>query len=477
MRRNFFTIALSLLLLLVTTLGLLLWVRTTRTEQNTVAVSQEFQALRQEFGQKKWQGYDISQAARILKTAENSYEIQNFAEASSSLSEASAAMDSSPLLYRDHAKSISRNPANKQFLFLPWTTYTPFDREVEWAAQRYDLFVLSSSRSAFVETIKTYNPDAEIYLYVDLPIKSEFDEGNGSLPALTDSFQIHPEWFLTTSSGRPVTTDETFTYYWPDPANSDFREQFIAETLSVLNKGQVNWDGIVLDNFRTLRDLSGDGVPDVASYPSDETFRDAQLAFLDALHQRLALESQRLVVELPPYATESDDWQSMLTRADGAIISGFGREEFNTENGHLPTEKFRQQLRIVDQSDRTQKRILLMTSVPFWSDKGISLYGYAGMLLGRAQENDLLYYYGLEDSPSIPAYWYREYELELGNARGDIVTADELLIRLFERGAVVLNPTSDDRSIQFDQPYQTVQGIEAVTFTLAAHQALILKKP
>lgn len=433
--------------------------------------------MRQEFGQKKWQGYDISQAARILKNAENSYDLEDFGTASASLTEAGASLDSAPLLYRDHAKSITRNPANKQFLFLPWTTYTPFDREVEWAAQRYDLFILSSSRSAFVETIKRYNPDAEIYLYLDLPIKSEFNEGNGSLPALTDSFQVHPEWFLTTSAGRPVTTNETFTYYWPDPANQNFREQFILETLSLLRAGQVNWDGVVLDNFRTLRDLSGDGVADVANYPSDETFRDAQLAFLDALHQRIALENQQLLVELPPYAAESDISQSIMERTDGAMISGFAREEFNAENGHLPVEKLRAQLTIVEQADRSQKRVLLMTNVPFWSDKGISLYGYAGMLLSRSKESDLLYYYGLEDSSSIPSYWYREYELELGNARGDIVTSDELLIRLFERGAVVLNPTVDERSIQFDQPYQTVQGIQATSFTLTAHQALILKKP
>lgn len=465
------------MLILVTTLGLLLWVRTTRTEQSTVAVNQEFGTLRQEFGQKKWQGYDISQAAKILKQSEEYNAAGDYTQTSESLQEAEAAISAAPLLYRDHAKSISRNPDNGHLLFLPWTTYTPFEREIEWAAQRYDVFVLSSSREDFVPRIKSHNPDAEVYLYIDLPIKEEYDTTNGSLPGLTDAFQTHPEWFLTTTSGRPVSTQEVFTYYWPDPSNETFRTTFITEMISLVEDSQINWDGVVLDNFRTLRDLSGDGTPDIADYPSDETFRDAQISFLTEMRDTLREASLSTIVELPPYAVENEEWKALNDLADGLMISGFGREEFNTDDGHLSAEKFRQQIQVLEETDRTQKRMFVVTHVPFWSDKGISVFGYAGALLGRALETDHVYYYGLEDSTSIPAYWYREYEIDLGAARDVIASSDELLIRLFEKGAVVVNPTGEERAIQFDATYKTIQGVEATTFVLSAHQALILQKP
>ncbi len=471
-----FTIALTFFLLLVSTLGLLLWVRTTRTDQNTVAVSTEMVEILQLFGQKKWQGYDISQPARLLQQAEDRFEMGDGATTSQLLSDARKALDSTSLLYRDHAKSLAGTDPNGNFLFLPWTTYTPFEREIEWAAQRYDVFVFGITQTELVQKVKTYNPDAEIFLYVDLRVTAETPASYPSLPEWNTILVQHPDWLLTGSDGRPVTTDGDLTYYWPNPGVPEFQTFASTRILQSLEQSQVNWDGVVLDSARTLRDLSGDGVADIATYPSDEAYKTSQELFLTKLHQTLHDSAFKLVTILPPYASQNEDWKGLSERSDGILLSFVGREDFNSESGFISMDQWRNQLRILEQV-RSDYLTLVMTPVPFWSDKPMSLYGFATMLLSRDTTRDLLYYYGLEETASIPAYWYHEYEIDLGDATSPIATENDILVRLFQRGVVAVNPTDQERVVSFSGTYQAVTGETTSVVTLSPHTAVILKTP
>lgn len=479
LQKSSVAILITVLAVLLLFLGLLLWLRTLKSQESLEAVNDIILDVRQAFGHKKWQGYDISETARILEETENYYDVNNFSKSAELLESASTVLKQAELKYPQHTKALAINPPYGNFLYIPWSSYTPSQEEIIWSAERYDLFVLHMNRANFIPDIRATNPDAKIYLYVDVPIQQDEDLSDGGIGQFDWITANHPEWFLKDASERPVFSQEEYGYYWLDPGNKEWQEFYVQKIAEKMALSKERWDGVFLDNIRYTLDNTEYGTPVIASYATDEDFQEATLAFMRAIVDAMHQEKLNVIGNVSQVNDPNHPfWGAFLNVADGAMNEVFTRTHYNIiEQGYHTAAVWQQQLE-QGQNIPEGKILLLENRVPFWSDHDISLYGYASMLLGINNKARPTYYYGREDTASIPSYWYDEYNVDMGEPTASAEEEGGIYSRAFERGLVIVNPNPNRQQITLTREMFNVSTNERTSqILLSAHSAVILLNP
>ncbi len=479
LQKSSVAILITVLMVLLLFLGMLLWLRTLKSQESLEAVNDIILDVRQEYGLKKWQGYDISETARILEETENYYDLNNFSKSAELLESASATLKKAELKYPKHTQTLEMNPSYGNFLYTPWSSYTPSQEEVIWSAERYDLFVLHVNRASFIPDIRATNPNAKIYLYVDVPIQQDESLSDGGIGQFNWITENHPDWFLKDASDRPVFSQEEYGYYWLDPGNTQWQEFYIQKIAEKIALSKERWDGIFLDNIRYTLDNTDYGTPAIASYNTDEEFQKATLSFIKAVTDAMHKEKLNVIGNVSQVNDPNHPfWGAFLDIADGAMNEVFTRTHYNViEQGYHTASIWQQQLE-QGQNIPDGKILLLENRVPFWSDKDISVYGYASMLLGIKTQNTPTYYYGREDTSSIPAYWYDEYNVNLGEPGGPAEEEGGIYSRLFEKGLVIVNPNPNRQQVTLTREMVNVSTNEKLSqIVMPAHSAVILLNP
>jgi hypothetical protein len=353
-------------------------------------------------------------------------------------------------------------------------------------APHYEIFQLSALRADLVPIIKKHNPSAKVLMYLanslttvaTLQDPGSIDEEN------TDwILKNHPDWFLKGSDGRPIQGTSWSPKYWPDPGNIGWQAFFVRKVNQVLKTTGGLWDGVLFDEFlsthtgHTASYLGSSGKQ--ANYASDEAFRQAQLEFLRYVAPRLSVpilpnvDSPVLVPNTPAFNPEF--FTEVQRIAGGAEAEVF---VLHAPNQHGFLDKAMVEV-YLDRARKTPPGKIMVLSSPTADLEGNierTLYAYFTYLL-VASPGQAIYWAFKEGDSSVPHFWFKEFDLDLGPPRGDMQTVGSLWKREFANAAVVVNPNQEAASFAFIESYFDVLGKPLSSpVSLGPHSGLLLIK-
>jgi hypothetical protein len=367
-----------------------------------------------------------------------------------------------------------------------FSSFEPRQDQVIKIAPHYELFQLSALRANLVPILKKYNPSAKVLMYManslttvaTLQDPGSIDEEN------TDwILKNHPDWLLKGSDGRPIQGRSWSPKYWPDPGNKEWQAFFVRKVNQALKSTGGQWDGVLFDEFLTTH--TGHTAPYVgssgkqANYASDEAFRQAQLKFLRYVAPRLNVpilpnvDSPVLVPNTPAFNAEF--FTEVQRIAGGAEAEVF---VLHAPNQHGFLDKAMVEV-YLDRARKTPPGKIMILSSPTADLEGNierSLYAYFTYLL-VASPGRAIYWAFKEGDSSVPHFWFKEFDLDLGPPQGDMQTVGSLWKREFANAAVVVNPNQEAASFAFKETYFDILGKPLPSpLPLGPHSGVLLMK-
>ena len=263
--------------------------------------------------------------------------------------------------------------------------------------------------------------------------------GNTGTGVTVQDAEAHPEWYLRNTSGDRFTF-RGYDYLWAaDIGNRDYQERWAANVTAKLQEPPT---GTACSSTTPTRRCVPLRPRDrVAKYPNDAAYQVATGSALAVIGPRLRAQGKlvdpelRLVARLPDAVTP---WLK--------YVSG-GMEEHFTKFGDSPARGPPHRRRLGRQPRQLKQvqamgKLFLGIAHSSRGDRAAARYGWATMLLaadGRAT-------FALHDDYTRET-WFPEYDYDLGAPKGpESETADGVHRRAFERGLVVVNPTTDERA-------------------------------
>ncbi len=326
--------------------------------------------------------------------------------------------------------------------------------------------------SPYFDTRLSWYPNA--WVYKDLyAIYTDGREGHDYI------INNHPEWILKDINGNNLyinweCSGGTCPQYAGDFGNPDFRAYWITKAADTLLQGYIGlWiDDVNLD----WRISDGNGV---VVYPIDPrtglqmTLADWQLYFAEFTEEiRAAFPTKEIVHNVIWYADHEFTTNPFIIReiqvADYINLErGINDDGLVGGDGDFGLETF---FTYIDFVHAQNRRVLFLADRVSLTERE---YGLAGWLL-ISHGND-----GFSNEQiSNPDNWWNGYELDLGAGLGTRYFWNSVIRRDFEKGIVLLNqPLMPTRTIQLDQPYQTLEGKNVSTVTLESSSGIILLKP
>jgi len=116
------------------------------------------------------------------------------------------------------------------------------------------------------------------------------------------------------------------------------------------------------------------------------------------------------------------------------------------------------------------------TEAEFDKVRDIMIYSLASYLLGTGGEKATFGFLNIK-SPSGSFGYYPEFNISLGSPINDYYLLASVFSRDFERGKVLVNPTSSSHTVDLDSEYKTLDGQTASNVTLDAHSGIVLLRP
>ncbi|MBI4524224.1 MAG: hypothetical protein HY695_10485 [Deltaproteobacteria bacterium] len=348
-----------------------------------------------------------------------------------------------------------------------FSSFEPREEQVKRVAPHYDLFLLTGFRGNLMRLIKKVNPSAKALLYMSSSLTSVatmIDAGSVDEENTEWILKNQPDWLLKDSDGRPIQGTSWSPKYWPDPANKQWQAFFVRKVNKALRESGGLWDGVLLDEFlttRTSHSASYAGSAGTqAKYTSDGAFQRAQLEFLrnvaPGLHVPIIPNVESLVLNPTSEAFKPDFFTEVQRIAGGAEAEIFGLHAPN-RHGFLEKEMLKVYL---DRANKTPSgKIMLLNSPTAGLEGNIerTLYVYFSYLLVAGPERQIYWTFKEGDS-SIPHFWFKEFDLDLGPPHGTMQTAGPLWKRDFANAAVLVNPNREAAAFTSKEAYFDVLG-------------------
>ncbi|HEY7557161.1 MAG TPA: putative glycoside hydrolase [Candidatus Binatia bacterium] len=367
-----------------------------------------------------------------------------------------------------------------------FSSFEPREDQVIKIAPHYELFLLSALRANFVPTLKTHNPSAKVLMYIanSLTTVATLQDAGSIDKENTDwILKNHPDWLLKGSDGQPIQGTSWSPKYWPDPGNKEWQAFFVQKVNQALKSTGGRWDGILFDEF--LSTHTGHTAPYVGSsgkqvkYTSDAAFRQAQLEFLRYVAPRLSVpilpnvDSPVLVPNTPAFNPEF--FTEVQRIAGGAEAEVFVLHAPNPD-GFL--EKAMVEV-YLDLARKTPPGKIMVLSSPTADLEGNierTLYAYLTYLL-VASPGRAVYWAFKEGESSVPHFWFKEFDLDLGPSQGEMQTVGTLWRREFANAAVVVNPNQEAATFAFKDTYFDTLGKPlTASVSVGPHRGVLLMK-
>jgi hypothetical protein len=337
---------------------------------------------------------------------------------------------------------------------------------------------LGARRSELIPRFKEYNPELAFSLYVDSGLNPGFvrsDAGGVDNENLDWVLAHHPDWILKDADGNYIRSGNSrFANkgaYWPDPGNPAWQNYFADKVLKLISETGAQWNAVLLDQFIGTADgyERYAGAHKQVAYPDDRAFQTAQLQFLRVVAARIRLPiivnmEGASIIRRPAFVSE-------VAQAAGGVENEIFPEE-------MPIEDLRPYLETVQNLPPTVHVRINSKPSGLAGNVGKTLFAYYCYLLIADQEREV-YWTCKEGSSDIPHYWYREFDLDLGQSRQNIRFGETIWSREFDHAVVLVNAGKTTASYTFDasESYCDVCGRPlASPIVLDSRTAILLVK-
>jgi hypothetical protein len=361
------------------------------------------------------------------------------------------------------------------------------DDQLKILATNYDYNQLPPMQRAYGETLKKYAPDFKLFMYFDAGIQPEEnldivgdDAGNVDAENIAWILDKHPDWLLHDAEGNPLVsakgTLSNAGEYWGDPGNSEYQEWFAGKINKAMEQSGNIWDGVLLDQFfGKIENYTGyAGTNPQTRYKTNTEYQSAQLSFLKRLSELVRVP---VIANLDGAASlEYPQFFVQVGKTAGGIETEIYPFENSDENDSslLPSDSLKGLIDGINQLPKNKYVKIASKPGGMEGNTPRTLYAYYSYLL-VADKDRQIYWSSKEGDSSVPHYWYKEYDLDLGDAKGSADTSGTLWTRTFTNGTLYFNPQRNDESTRLSSPRYTLWGkkIEG-TVSVPAHSGILL---
>ena len=368
---------------------------------------------------------------------------------------------------------------------MGFTSFEPTEAEVETLAAHYDVFYLSALASRRIPAIKRCNPRAKVLMYFAsslTKVAKLVDAGSVDEENTDWILQNHADWLHRDKEGKPVQGRSWSPKYWADPGNTAWQEFFAAKLNQAIDASGGPWDGVILDEFLTGHSSSaaawaGGGSVQV-SYPTDQAWQEAQLAFLKQVAPRVKaplvpnVEPEVLNPTSPGFHPEFFTEVQRIAGGAEAEVFVYHRPDPSGFLGKEMVEVYLERARATPKG----KMMFLnsATAATFGGNPDLTLFTYYTYLLVASPDREV-YWTCKEGDSEIPHFWYREFDLDLGPPQEEMQAVSGVWKRDFAHATVVVNPGPNPANYSFDGAYVDVLGRPRQSpLTLPTQAALLL---
>lgn len=317
-------------------------------------------------------------------------------------------------------------------------SWPPTEEQIARIAPHYDNILFGADKKDLIARFKKYNPDLTFFIYVDSGLNPGFKQSDAGGVDAEDTKWIvehHPDWILKDKDGHLIRSRGGLSNpgeYWPDPGNREWQHFFAEKVSKLLKETGGPWNGVLFDQFLGTADSYERYAKSArqVKYPTDESFQAAWIEFFKAVRPKIPVPlivnmEGGSIIRRPAFVEE-------VAKAAGGAENEIFPEE-------MPSEDLRPYLETV-QNLPPNIHVRINSKPAGWAgDADRTLFAYYCYLL-IADRNREVYWTNKEGSSDVPHYWYREFDLDLGAAKGQIRFGDSIWSREFENAVVIVNP-------------------------------------
>ena len=320
-----------------------------------------------------------------------------------------------------------------------------YDGQIKYLIDHYSYFILTKNDEVMRDEVMSAKDSITIpeYILFNSIYKNEDCSSSpwqNQIAFHEDDFcwivNEHPEWFLRSNEGK-IIVDGNSVYI--DPLADGWVDFFVER----LHEAQTvfGWDGLFLDNLdASANRFSSKGV-NIEHYPDDASYVSASVEFLRKLNETYI---QPTGIEVYANITYLDFpttiWREYLNYLDGFMLEDWA---VNWSDGYQKPNEWLAKLEMVDESIKMGKKVFLV-SQGNEADEAHLTFAYASYLL-VAREN---VYFRYTDALAYNEIWdFDLFSKDLGSPTCDFYVKDNIYIREFTNGRVVVDPKSEVATI------------------------------
>jgi len=348
-------------------------------------------------------------------------------------------------------------PINTATYFYGFGSFT--GTQISFIATHFALLDVSFGTSlTSLQAIKTANPNIKIIGYKDLIGKS---------PGSDDWAEVnsHEEWFVHDASGNRI-LNTAWNWYLMDVASTGWRQHFVSYVNSELSS-QPSYDGVFADDaWNTIASWALSSFDKTIPASVISNWHANTIGFLQYAKANL-LSGKLLIVN-------SDEWNTndYINIVDGQMLEGY---EHCSWIPVTTVETDRPSVSVLASKCTTGKIVwagsgAVITGVNQAQIELMVKYCYASFLMGMSGSKA---YLGWDQGDFFSSY-QMIMDTDIGQPVASYYSAQNVQMRDFTKGRVLLNPSANSHTVSLGGNYQLLNGTALSSIVLAPWSGEIL---
>lgn len=342
-----------------------------------------------------------------------------------------------------------------------------------------------NKKPEFNQYIHSLSPNTKIYYYHNSEAVYNVS------PQYDYILKNHPEWLAKDASGNLVKEKNYPGNQIMNIANHSFTD-YITDQI-VKNTKNKGYDAIFLDvlcayiynGYYTAPPIN----PATGKVFTDTEWKNGFADFISTLRKKT---DQKLIgngigfLNGGQYYSKYDKAKNLLSLLDGMMIEGFVKSQINSGQISYKNEsEWKKDVDMLAEIDSLGLDVWAQVSYPEESatlsqaDKDkLHLFSLASFLLGKGSHSYFGYIGGISNhetllsDSSVNPFW----NIPLGEPLNKYQVKDNIYMREYKQGIVLVNPTNNNLSINLGKPYKKINGAAVTQLNLNSHEGVILNK-
>ncbi|MDX8033657.1 putative glycoside hydrolase [Lentzea sp. BCCO 10_0856] len=351
------------------------------------------------------------------------------------------------------------------------------DQMIAVEARRRSYIVLNAWESDLAKKFKAANPKIQTFVYKDLSSTRSYACSGGvddsDLPTGVGYCAADPDWFLLDPNGQRFEYDGYAGHWQMDVGNPGYQNAW-ADNVIASSKA---FDGVFMDNALFACDTYHDKGVCPASYPTDESIRDAYRSMLANTRQKFVDAGLETVANMSNARLYDGAWDTYVEHLDG----GFDEWWLTFNDKDLLSEYPQGWSRQIAQITANEAKGKITWVQPHHSGAEQPFrYAFASYLLAKG-DHAAISEIEETDRYDNPSEWRTEYDWDLGTPLGEHhEVATNVHQREFECGTVIVNANKTGTgavTVRLAETHTNENGAPVTFVALAGTTGTVLRKP